>query len=98
MMKSVKKQIAEIIRNRRMQLDMTQMQVAQMLGYESVQFVSMIERGISSCPFQTLGSLSVILNIPKDKFVSLILEEFKDHLLDSINTGSKMIKTTRNAG
>ncbi|MBL7544501.1 MAG: helix-turn-helix transcriptional regulator [Bdellovibrionaceae bacterium] len=77
---------------------MTQMQVAQMLGYESVQFVSMIERGISNCPYQTLGSLSVILNIPKDKFVSLIMEEFKDHLSDSMNAGSKMIKATRNAG
>lgn len=94
-MKSVKMQIAEIIKNRRMQLNMTQKQVAEMLGYESVQFFSMIERGLSSCPYQILGSLCVILNIPKDKFSSLILEEFKEQLSQSMDLGTKTMKAKR---
>tara|TARA_B110001454_G_scaffold219194_1_gene251351 strand:- start:105028 stop:105321 length:294 start_codon:yes stop_codon:yes gene_type:complete len=97
-MNTVKKQIAEIIRKRRIELNMTQAQVSELLGYDSCQFVSSIERGLAKCPLQTLGSLSIILDIPKERFVSILVTDYKDRLFDSLNTGSKMVKATRKAG
>lgn len=97
-MNTVKKQIAEIIRKRRIELNMTQAQVSELLGYDSCQFFSMIERGLSKCPFQTLGSLSTILNIPKERFISILVTDYEDHLWDSLNAGSKMVKAARRAG
>ncbi len=97
-MNAVKKQIAEIIRKRRIELNMTQAQVSELLGYNSCQFFSMVERGLAKCPIQTLGSLSVILNIPKERFISILVTDYKDHLWDSINAGSKMVKVPSKAG
>ncbi|MBL7555634.1 MAG: helix-turn-helix transcriptional regulator [Bdellovibrionaceae bacterium] len=97
-MNTVKKQIAEIIRKRRIEMNMTQAQVSGLLGYDNCQFLSTIERGLSKCPVQTLGALSIILNIPQERFISILLTDYKNQLIDSLNAGSKMIKSARKTG
>lgn len=97
-MNNTKKQIAEIIKKRRIELRMTQAQVSELLGYDSAIFMSAIERGLSKCPVQTLGSLSIILNIPQERFVSILLADYKSQLLDSLSAGSKLVKSARKTG
>lgn len=76
-MKKNQLEIGSIIKAARKKMGLTQLEVATALGYESTQFVSLFERGLSKCPVSVMGSLSVILKIPKKSLLVPLFEDFK---------------------
>lgn len=74
------KVIGEIIRKRREEVGMTQLELSDRLGYQSPQFVSLFERGLSKVPIETLGELSTILNISEKTFTTILLKNYEKEL------------------
>lgn len=69
-----KQVISQIIRKARIKKNLTQLDVARKLGYDSTQFVSLFERGLSKCPTKTLGKICKMLDIDKDDVFNIIVD------------------------
>lgn len=69
-----KQVIGKIIRNARIKKNLTQLDLAKKLGYDSTQFVSLFERGLSKCPTKTLGKICKMLDIDKDDVFNIIVD------------------------
>jgi transcriptional regulator with XRE-family HTH domain len=67
--------IAAFLRNGRLNAGLSQKQVADELGYDSVQFVSNWERGLRTPPGKTLLKLSKMYNISADALYEILLQE-----------------------
>lgn len=65
--------LSDFLREKRIQANLSQMDVAKKLGYTSAQFVSNWERGLSNPPIATLRRLSEIYRIPPDDLYEIIL-------------------------
>ena len=89
-MKSTHLQIGTIIRDYRERSQMTQLDLAKKLNYDSAQFVSLFERGISKIPQETLGKLIIILNIPEKKITSILVSAFEAELAEKMNRGKAL--------
>lgn len=83
-MKALNKKIGQTIRDNREINQMTQLDLSRKLGYQSTQFVSLFERGLSKCPDKVLGKISKILEIDPKYFMDLILEDFKSDLVKDL--------------
>lgn len=81
--------LGQMVREYRKKKEMTQLELSNLLGYESMQFVSLFERGISKIPQKVMGKLIVILGIPEKKFIQHLVGEFESELLAEIKTGKK---------
>lgn len=76
-MKKRHMKIGWMVREYREKQGMTQMELADRLGYDSPQFVSLFERGLSKVPVSTLGSLISILGIPEKLVTSILLSGYE---------------------
>ncbi len=76
------------LREKREKQGYSQGYVAKQLGYSNPQFVSNIERGLSSPPLQALKKLVVLYKIPEREFMELLLFE-KDRFYRSQLFGIK---------
>ncbi|MFZ3229908.1 MAG: helix-turn-helix transcriptional regulator [Pseudobdellovibrio sp.] len=83
--------ISSIAREYRIRNQMTQLQLAEKLGYDSAQFVSLFERGVSKIPLETLGQLISILGIPEKKITSILVEAYQSDLKAKINRGKARV-------
>jgi len=79
--------LGQTIREYRLKAGMTQLELSQKLGYESMQFVHLMEIGRSKVPLKTLGKLIVILNLPEKKIVSELIANETKALLKEIKAG-----------
>ncbi|HPI41406.1 MAG TPA: helix-turn-helix transcriptional regulator [Pseudobdellovibrionaceae bacterium] len=89
-MKEVHKELGSIIREYRTRSNFTQLELSQMLGYDTTQFVSLFERGLSKVPLNTLGKLIVILGIPERKITESLVRAYRENLLNEISLGKKV--------
>lgn len=55
---------AQIVKDRREQLAMTQGELAARLGYTNANFISMIEMGWSRVPLNKVGEIAQLLHLP----------------------------------
>jgi transcriptional regulator with XRE-family HTH domain len=79
--------IGKIIRASRKAEAISQLTLANKLGYTSAQFVSQFERGIAGVPVEKLGIISKILKIPLRYFVQIHADNFKRNLSKKIKLG-----------
>jgi transcriptional regulator with XRE-family HTH domain len=86
-MRKVHKDIGLLVREYRTKSGMTQLDLANKLGYESTQFVSLFERGVSKIPFETLGQLIVILGIPEKKILKALVDAYENEISARIQSG-----------
>lgn len=69
---------AEIIKNRRTELKISQKKVATYLGYGSSQYISNMERGVSGIPEKDLVKISTILKMGrKDLYWAVLTDHAK---------------------
>lgn len=85
-------ELGKLIRDYRQQKDMTQLELAKKLGYDSTQFISLFERGLSKVPHNILGSLIVLLGIPEKKILEILLKSYENNLKSEILMGKKLAK------
>ncbi len=84
--------LGNLIRKFRQDKDMTQLELSRKLGYESTQFVSLFERGLSKVPYNILGKLIVLLGIPEKKVIEILIEAYETNLKSDISIGKKTAK------
>ncbi len=80
-------ELGSLIREFRFRSEWTQLQLAEKLGYDSAQFVSLFERGISKIPLETLGQLIILLKIPEKKVMTILVTAYEADLAIKINRG-----------
>jgi transcriptional regulator with XRE-family HTH domain len=83
--------LGALVRAAREKRNMTQLELSQRLGYGSMQFVSLFERGLSKIPPATLGKLIVLLQLNEKQIVSMLLEEHEAQLMAEIKAGKKAV-------
>jgi transcriptional regulator with XRE-family HTH domain len=81
--------LGSMLKDKRISKGMTQMELAQELGYTSPQFVSNWERGMCSPAFDTLPTIAKLLVIPKKDIIQIIVEETKTELEENFSRSSK---------
>lgn len=74
--------IGLVIKKRRLELNMTQLELSKSLGYESMQFVSLFERGLSKVPINTLGKIFVVLKFTRTQELNIINDLLKSYEKD----------------
>lgn len=82
-------ELGQIIRDYRIKKKMTQLELAKKLGYDSTQFVSLFERGLSKVPFNVLGQLIVILGIPERKILTMLVNAYESQIKSQIDQGKR---------
>lgn len=73
-MKQVDLDLGILVREYRQEKGLTQLDLARRLGFDSPQFISLFERGLSKIPLNVLGKLITILGIPEKKDYEVITE------------------------
>lgn len=91
-MNSVHVELGSIVRDYRQKANLTQLDLSKKLGYNTTQFVSLFERGLSKVPLNTLGQLIVILGIPEKKITDSLIKAYKENLQSEISLGKKAAK------
>lgn len=88
-------EIGQMIRTYREKKGMTQLELSKILGYETSQFVSLFERGLSKAPLEVLGQLVIILGLPEKNFKNLIFKDFQAEVNDRLRTGKKSVSKAK---
>ena len=73
-------QLAVFLKDKRVQANLTQSQVAEKLGYSSPQFISNWERGLASPPVFVLKDLTKMYKVAADEMFTLLLGEVERNL------------------
>ncbi len=76
--------LSKIVKDQRIKLKMTQLQLAGRLGYRSAQFVSNWERGLAQPPLKKLLKLITILKLDPVKIMAIIMEEQNQQLRQAL--------------
>lgn len=84
--------LAELIRNSRIEKEISQKQLAEKLGYSSSQFVSNWERGISSPPLDKLEEICRSLGIAPNEIIETIMYETEKNLIGQFSKLTKLAK------
>ena len=84
-------ELGALVREYRLKVGMTQLELSKKLGYESMQFVSLFERGLSKIPLKVVGKLVVILSIPEKKATKALLDSIKTEIIEQIKEGKKSV-------
>lgn len=82
-------EIGTLIREYRLKAGFTQKDLAEKLGYTQPVFVSLIEKGASKVPLQTLGELITLLNIPEKKITKILIDSYSQKVKEEIKSGKK---------
>lgn len=85
-------ELGSLIRNYRQDKEMTQLDLAKKLGYDSTQFISLFERGVSKVPHNILGQLIVILGIPEKMVLQILIKDYETSLRSEISLGKKIAR------
>ena len=88
-MQNIHHEIGMLIRDYREKKGITQLDLAKKLGYDTSQFVSLFERGLSKVPTKTLGQLIVILGIPEQKITKSLIKASEIKIKEQISLGKK---------
>jgi transcriptional regulator with XRE-family HTH domain len=83
--------LGAIVREYRKVSNLTQLELSQKLGYESMQFVSLFERGLSKIPLKVIGKLVVIIGIPEKKITKMLIDHQITTISEEIKNGKKSV-------
>ncbi len=78
------KNIGRFLRQRRIELGLTQRQVSDKLGYGSSQFISDMERGLCTLPLKKLGEVVKLYKLPPNELMEIMLKEQEAILRDAL--------------
>ena len=84
-------ELGALVREYRQKAGMTQLELSTKLGYESMQFVSLFERGLSKIPLKVIGKLVVILGIPEKKVTKALVDSLVTDMNEQIREGKKSV-------
>lgn len=80
-----------MIREARERKGLTQLELAKLLGYDTPQFVSLFERGLSKVPAEVLGKLVLILGIKEEAVVNQLVVQYEYNLRKEMQSGKAAV-------
>ena len=80
--------IHDYLRDKRLGLNLSQADVADMLKLSSAQFVSNVERGLCNMPLKKLNILVKHLKLDKNKVESLLTNQYKKKVRSALGLKS----------
>ena len=89
--------LAKTLKLRRLEKGLSQEHVAKLLGYKNAQMFSNIERGKSGLPPHNIKKASEVLDLPKEKIVNVMVEDYKELLFNEASSPSMHYKTSKKA-
>lgn len=74
--------LANLIKRRRFELDLSQNELNKMLGWHSKtgQVISNIERGLQQVPPHVINKLSSAIMIPREEIMDLMVKDYQEAL------------------
>lgn len=94
--------LAGMIRDARLAKNLTQGEVAKVLGFQNSQFVYMIESAISKPPLDVIGKLIVLLGLDEDKVMDILARQYRISAQTQVRAGmraaAKLKKSARAGG
>ena len=72
-----KEKICKFLKKKRLDVNISQKELSQKLGYESPQIISNYERGVCLPPISSFKPLLKTLGIEQGEFIQLYLNEFE---------------------
>lgn len=88
-MKKAHQEFGKLVHEYRLKKSITQKELANALGYDTAQFVSIIERGVCKIPYKTIGCLIKILSLPEKKVLKLYEQAFENYLREQVKQGKE---------
>ncbi len=85
--------IGSIIKKYRVEAGLTQMGLAQKLGYEIPQFISLIENGHSKAPLNVVAQLIQIIDIPEQIILAALTESYTAEAKEILQSAKKKKST-----
>ncbi len=76
--------IGNLVREKRLEQDLSQLDLALELGYTHGNFIGMVETGIAKFPREKVIPFADALGVPREKFIRLWLEQYQPDWLDLI--------------
>lgn len=80
------KKLGEYLKEKRINANFSQMDLASSLGYSTAQFVSNWERGIAAPPADKFYDIIKLLKMDKEEFVDFLLDLEEEGLRDILRT------------
>jgi len=84
-MSSKFKNIGKTVKTWRLHNDISQARLAKAIGYKNGQFISNLERGLSSIPHEKILILCEVLNIETEWIVDAILQDHRKEITTCID-------------
>lgn len=84
-------EIGIIIRDARQKKEITQKELSLDLGFTSTQYISNLERGITTMSADNLGKICSILEIPADYIQKLLVDEYAKKLEIGFKEGESQV-------
>ena len=70
-----KNHLGKYLQKKRINADMTQIEVARKLGYSSAQFISNFERGLCSPPLKQMKKLTNLYDLDPGEVIDIMMKE-----------------------
>lgn len=86
-MSTVNQELGKLVKEYRLKKGYTQLELSERLGYDTPQFVSIMERGLAKIPLNVIGQLIALLGIPEKKVTALLLDAYKKNMVKEIMSG-----------
>jgi transcriptional regulator with XRE-family HTH domain len=87
--------IATLVKTYRQPKGISQSQLSRELGYKNGQFISNVERGLCSIPFEKISKLSQVLNVPKVQVKEAILKDYGSNIDKYLEDQMRASSTTQ---
>ena len=78
---AAKKDIAAFLKRKRMDLNLTQLEVARHLGYSSSQFISNWERGLANPPAFVLKELARLYKVDAKELLEMLISDVNEKIV-----------------
>jgi len=78
---------AILIKNRRKDLGLSQVQATKRLGWseKNAQYLSNVERGLCAFPVKYINELSCALQVSREMIVEMMTKDYKEQILEELN-------------
>lgn len=86
------RKLCALLRESRLKKGFSQAELADIFGYESAQYISDWERGVSSPPMKKLAKIVEALDIDMDRLFDLLLEVAKERVTGDLKREFSRIK------
>lgn len=81
------KRIGAMIKEARISKNITQAELAEQLGFETPQFISLIERGLSKPPLKLIGQVIPILGLNEKLITKMLLDHEENKIKEGLAEG-----------